>query len=88
LETRALTMIAQYTNGNVLTVQKLLGHKNIRNTMKYIGMINFRDDEFEVTTATTVEEAKKILSSGFNYITEKNSIMLFRRPKRFGALPT
>lgn len=81
-------MIAQYTNGNVLTVQKLLGHKNIRNTMKYIGMINFRDDEFEVTTATTVEEAKKILSSGFNYITEKNSIMLFRRPKRFGALPT
>jgi hypothetical protein len=81
-------MIAQYTNGNVLTVQKLLGHKNIRNTMKYIGMINFRDDEFEATTATTVEEAKKILSSGFNYITEKNSIMLFRRPKRFGALPT
>jgi integrase len=82
------TMIAQYTNGNVLTVQKLLGHKNIRNTMKYIGMINFRDDEFEVTTATTVEEAKKILSLGFNYITEKNGIMLFRRPKRFGALPT
>jgi integrase len=82
------TMIAQYTNGNVLRVQQLLGHKNIRNTMKYIGLINFKDDEFEVTTATTVEEAKKILSAGFNYVTEKNGIMLFRRPKRFGALPT
>ena len=26
--------------------------------MKYIGMINFKTDEYEVTTATTVEEAK------------------------------
>ena len=46
-------------------------------------MINFKDDEFEVTTATTVEEAKTVLSAGFNFITEKNGIMLFRRPKRF-----
>jgi len=77
------TMIAHYTNGNVLTVKKLLGHKRIENTMKYIGMIHFKDDEFEVTTATTVEEAKQILSAGFDYVTEKNGIMLFRRPKRF-----
>jgi hypothetical protein len=76
-------MIAHYTHGNVLTVQKLLGHKNIRNTMKYIGLINFKDDEFEVVTATTVEEAKQVLSGGFDYVTEKNGIMLFRRPKRF-----
>jgi hypothetical protein len=51
--------------------------------MKYISMINFKDDQFEVTTATTVEEAKQVLSAGFEYITEKNGIMLFRRPKRF-----
>jgi integrase len=77
------TMIAHYTNGNVLTVKKLLGHKRIENIMKYIGMIHFKDDEFEVTTATTVEEAKQVLSAGFEYVTEKNGIMLFRRPKRF-----
>jgi len=47
--------------------------------------INFKDDEFEVVTATTVEEAKQVLSGGFDYVTEKNSIMLFRRPKRFGT---
>jgi len=33
------TIIAHYTNGNVLTVKKPLGHKRIENTMKYIGMI-------------------------------------------------
>jgi integrase len=77
------TMIAHYTNGNVLTVKKLLGHKRVENTMKYIGMIHFKDDEFEVATATTVDEAKQILSAGFDYVAEKNGIMLFRRPKRF-----
>jgi len=77
------TMIAHYTNGNVLTVKKLLGHKRIENTMKYIGMIPFKDDEFEVATATTVDEAKQILSTGFDYMAEKNGVMLFRRPKRF-----
>lgn len=77
------TMIAHYTNGNVLTVKKLLGHKRVENSMKYIGMINFKDDDFEVTTATTVEEAKQVLTAGFDYVMEKNGKMLFRRPKRF-----
>jgi hypothetical protein len=76
-------MIAHYTNGNVLTVKKLLGHKRIESTMKYIGMIHFKDDEFDVTTATTVEEAKTVLTAGYDYVTEKNGIMLFRKPKRF-----
>ena len=76
-------MIAHYTNGNMLTIKKLLGHKRIENSMKYVGMITFKDDQFEVTTATTVEEAKQVLSAGFDYVTEKNGIMLFRRPKRF-----
>jgi hypothetical protein len=76
-------MIAHYTNGNMLTVKKLLGHKKIENSMKYIGMLEFKDNDFEVTTATTVDEAKEILTAGFDYVMEKNGIMLFRRPKRF-----
>lgn len=77
------SMLAYYTNGNVLTVKRLLGHKRIENTMKYISMIHFKDDEFEVATATTIDEAKQVLSAGYDYVTEKNGIMLFRRPKRF-----
>ena len=76
-------MIAHYTNGNVLTVKRLLGHKRIENTMKYIGLIHFKDSQFEVTTASTIEEAKQVLTAGFDYVAEKNGIMLFRRPKRF-----
>jgi len=76
-------MIAAYTNGNVLTVKKLLGRKRAENTMKYIGMINFKTNEYEVTTATDVEEAKKVLAAGFEYVIEKQGIMLSRKPKRF-----
>jgi len=69
------TMIAHYTNGNILTVKKILGRKNIQNTMKYIGMIHFKDDKFDVTTTTTVDKAKKALAAGCDYVTEKNGIM-------------
>jgi hypothetical protein len=49
-------------------------------------MIHFEDDEFDVTTATTVEEAKKALSVGFNYMCEKDGVILFRKPKRLCGL--
>jgi len=59
------TMLAHYTNGNVIKVKEKLGHKSILSTMKYIRMIHFEENEFEVAAATTVEEAKQILSAGF-----------------------
>jgi len=80
------TMIAHYTNGNILKVQKLLRHKRIQNTMKYIHMIKFEDNEFEVAAATTIEEEKELLKTGFNFIREKNNIALYRRPKRFSNI--
>jgi integrase len=70
---------------DILLVQRLLGHKHIENTMKYTQLVTFRDDEFDVATATTVEEAKKTLAVGFEYVTEKNGMMLFGRPKRFAV---
>lgn len=76
------TMTFHYTK-NILLVQKLLGHKSITNTMKYTQLVHFKDDQFHVATATTVEEAKELLATGFDYITEKNGIMLFRKPKMF-----
>jgi hypothetical protein len=31
-------------------------------------------------------DAKQVLSTDFDYVTEKNGIMLFRRPKRFSKV--
>jgi hypothetical protein len=48
-------------------------------------MNDFENHEFEVQAATTIEEAKKPLAAGFDYVTEKDSIMLFKRPKRYNT---
>jgi hypothetical protein len=43
--------------------------------MKYIS-IHFTDNHREVTTAISVDEANQVLRTGFDFITEKNGIML------------
>ena len=52
---------------------------------KYIHMLNFKDDEFDVATATTVEEIKQLATAGFEKFDEYNNIHIFRRPKRFNC---
>jgi integrase len=83
------SMLAYYLNGNVVKVQRLLGHKRIENTMKYIGMINIKDDEFEVAVATTDEEIRKLGTAGYQKYDERKMgemcISYYRRPKRFSA---
>ncbi len=66
---------------DILLVQKILGHKQINSTRKYTQLVHFKADEFHVSTAITVEEAKDLLATGFDYINEKNGMMLFRKPK-------
>ena len=43
-------MLAHYTNGNVPKVQKILRHKRVESTMKYIQLLNLEDNDFEVTS--------------------------------------
>jgi integrase len=87
--TWAGTMIAYHTNGNVLTVKKLLGHKQIKNTMKYIGRIEFKDADFETTSASTVEDILKLGKEGWiEYsVVKMNNIEYhcFKKPKRFSS---
>lgn len=48
---------------------KMLGHRNIQNTLIYTQLIEFEGDEFHAKTAKTVEEACKLAEAGFNYVT-------------------
>ena len=76
------TMTFHYTK-NLILVQKTLGHKSIKNTVKYTHLVHFKDDEFDVATASTVEEAKELAATGFDYFTTMNGIQIFRKPKMF-----
>lgn len=78
------TMLYAQTQ-NILLVKKLLGHKNINSTMKYVQLIPFSDNEFDIATATTDEEIKTLGKSGFQKYDEQNGIHYYRKPKRFMA---
>jgi integrase len=84
------TMLAYYSHGNVLFVKRMLGHKYVENTMKYIHMIHFKEDEFEIATATTPEEIQALGKAGWSKYDEMVfsgvQIHFYRKPKRFGNL--
>jgi len=68
---------------DIVHVQRLLGHKNIQNTLRYIGLLNLdRDDEWICKAAETVEEAQRLIEAGFQYVTEMEGLKLFRKRRR------
>jgi integrase len=76
--------LAHVTEGNVLAVKKALRHKRIENTMKYIHRLEFQNpQDYDVATATTIEEVKHIAEQGFQKFDEVNGIHVFRRLKKF-----
>ncbi|HEX9862886.1 MAG TPA: site-specific integrase, partial [Candidatus Bathyarchaeia archaeon] len=64
-----------------LHVMKMLGHRNIQNTLLYTQLISFENDEFRSATATTVQDAQKLIEAGFEYVCEFNEVKIFRRRK-------
>lgn len=81
------SMLAYYHKGNAILVQKELRHKSINNTMKYIHTVHFADSDFEVTTATKIEEIQQLGKEGWTKYDEgifnSTTIHFYRKPKRF-----
>jgi integrase len=70
---------------DILHVQRLLGHKNIQNTLIYVNieqaLFQNTNEEFHVATAKTVEEACRLVEVGFEYVTDMDGIKIFRKRK-------
>lgn len=78
------TMLYHQTK-DVLYVMNFLGHRIIKNTLVYIqlegALFKNENEEFVCKAAGTVEDAKVLIEAGFDYVTEFNSIKLFRKRK-------
>jgi integrase len=66
---------------DILHVMKLLGHRNIQNTLLYMQLINFESDEFHSATAKTIQDAQKLVEAGFEYVCDFGEAKLFRKRK-------
>jgi integrase len=66
---------------DILYVMRMLGHKSIQNTLVYTQMVEFKNEEYISATATTIEDAQKLVEAGFEYVTEMENIKIFRKTK-------
>jgi hypothetical protein len=76
-----------HTTKDILHVQRLLGHKNIQNTLIYIDLevklFGKSKEGFTVRIAHDVGEAASLIESGFEYVTGEytNGGKIFRKRK-------
>jgi integrase len=66
---------------DILHVKERLGHKSVNTTEIYMHLIDFENDDFYSAAAGTIEEAKKLVESGFEYVCDVQDVKLFRKRK-------
>lgn len=64
---------------DILHVMKQLGHRRIENTLVYTQLIQFEGDDYHSAVAEDIDEAKKLVEAGFEYVCTHESHMLFRK---------
>jgi len=69
------------TTRDILRVKTSLGHKNIQNTIRYTHIVSFKDEEYHSATAKTIKEAKELIESGFEFVTDMQGMKIFRKRK-------
>ena len=66
---------------DLLHVKAMLGHKDLRTTLRYTQLINFGSEEYHIKVGATLEECSKLLEAGFEYVTDYEDKKLFRKRK-------
>jgi integrase len=67
---------------DILYVQNMLGHRNLKNTLRYTQLVSLpQNEEYICKTAKSIDEAKKLIEAGFEYITDLDHCKLFRKRK-------
>ncbi len=66
---------------DIVHVQRLLGHRSISNTLRYVRLISFPEDEFTSKIAKTVNEAQELVEAGFDYVCDVDGFKVLRKHK-------
>jgi len=66
---------------DILHVQERLGYRSITSTLIYTHLVNFESDEFHTAISKSLEEDEELLKAGFEYVTEREDVKIFRKRK-------
>ena len=64
---------------DLLYTQKMMGHRNLRSTLRYVTLISFEDDDYTSAVARNLEEFRQRVEAGFEYVTEMEGAKVFRK---------
>lgn len=73
--------IEYHRTKDILHAMRLLGHRNIANTLIYTQLVKFESDEFCSAVANNVDETKKLIEARFEYVYSHNETISFRKRK-------
>ncbi len=75
------TMLYHKTK-DIVHVQRKMGHKSLRNTLVYIDLADFdNEEEYISKVAQTPEEIQQLIEAGFEYVCQKDDLAFFRKRK-------
>jgi hypothetical protein len=67
---------------DILLVQQVLGHRDLRNTLVYTHLLEGQGDEgYYVKAVSTIAEATALLEQGFSYSNNIGDFALYRKRK-------
>ena len=66
---------------DLLYVKEILGHRDIKTTLMYTQLVKFERDDYHVKVSGRLKEDEELLSAGFEYVTERDGLKLYRRRK-------
>ena len=73
--------IEYHRTKDILHVMQTLGHRGIKTTLIYTQLIQFETDEFHSAVAKKIGEARGLIESGFECVTDLDGVKLFRKRK-------
>jgi integrase len=77
-----IATIEYHKTKDLLHVKALLGHKDLRTTLRYTQLLeSLENDEYHCKTANNIKEATQLIENGFEYVTEIDGTKLFKKRK-------
>lgn len=64
---------------DILHVMRVLGHKNIKNTLIYTQLVKKTEDEYTCKVARTPNEIQELVELGFKFVLQKDGLAYFRK---------
>jgi len=75
------TMLYHKTK-DIVHVQRKMGHRSLKNTLIYIDLADFQDEEeYTSKVAQSPEEIQQLIEAGFEYVCQKDGLTFFRKRK-------